>query len=67
MWFTPEEWKTIKEKMTKASPKLLLVLAILIAGYASGWWMKGADVTMDCKYAGSFRFQTDSFTCQRRL
>ncbi len=69
MWgfFTPEEWKAIKEKLTKASPKLLLVLTVLVIGYSFGWYMKGQDVMMDCKYAGAFRHYTDSFTCQRKL
>jgi hypothetical protein len=69
MWglFTPEEWKAIKEKLTKASPKLLLILTVLVIGYSFGWYMKGQDVMMDCKYAGAFRHYTDSFTCQRKL
>jgi len=67
MWFTPEEWKAIKEKLTKASPKLLLVLSCLVAGYSFGWHMKGQDVVWDCKYANAFRFHTDSFTCQRKI
>ena len=69
MWgmFTPEEWEAIKEKLAKASPKLLLVLAMLVIGYSFGWYMKGQDVMMDCKYAGAFRHYTDSFTCQRKL
>jgi hypothetical protein len=69
MWgmFTPEEWEAIKEKLTKASPKLLLILAMLVIGYSFGWYMKGQDVMMDCKYAGAFRHYTDSFNCQRKL
>ena len=69
MWgfFTPEEWKAIKEKLTKASPKLLLILTVLVIGYSFGWYMKGQDVMMDCKYAGAFHHYTDSFTCQRKL
>jgi len=69
MWglFTPEEWKAIKEKLTKASPKLLLILTVLVIGYSFGWYMKGQDVMMDCIYAGAFRHYTDSFTCQRKL
>ena len=69
MWglFTPEEWKAIKEKLTKASPKLLLIVTVLVIGYCFGWYMKGQDVMMDCKYAGAFRHYTDSFTCQRKL
>jgi hypothetical protein len=69
MWgmFTPEEWKAIKEKLTKASPKLLLILTVLVIGYSFGWYMKGQDTMLDCKYAGAFRHYTDSFTCQRKL
>jgi hypothetical protein len=69
MWgfFTSEEWKAIKEKLTKASPKLLLILTVLVIGYSFGWYMKGQDVMMDCKYAGAFRYYTDSFTCQRKI
>jgi hypothetical protein len=69
MWgfFTPEEWKAIKEKLTKASPKLLLILIVLVIGYSFGWYMKGQDTMLDCKYAGAFRHYTDSFTCQRKL
>jgi hypothetical protein len=69
MWgmFTPEEWKAIKETLTKVSPKLLLMLACLLLGYSLGWHIKGQDVMMDCKYAGAFRQYTDSFTCQRKL
>ena len=69
MWgmFTPEEWKAIKEKLTKASPKLLLVLTMLVIGYSFGWHMKGQSVILDCKYAGAFRYYADSFTCQRKL
>jgi hypothetical protein len=69
MWgmFTPEEWKAIKETLTKASPKLLLILIVLVIGYSFGWYMKGQDTMMDCKYAGSFRHYTDSFTCQRKI
>jgi hypothetical protein len=69
MWgmFTPEEWKAIKETLTKASPKLLLILAMLVCGYSIGWHMKGQNVILDCKYAGAFRYYTDSFTCQRKI
>jgi hypothetical protein len=69
MWgmFTPEEWEAIKEKLTKASPKLLLILIVLVIGHSFGWYMKGQDVMLDCKYAGAFRHYTDSFTCQRKL
>jgi hypothetical protein len=64
---TPQEWKTVKEKLTRASPKLLLVLACGVLGYSLGWHMKGSDVVMDCKYASAFRFHTDSFNCVRKL
>ena len=64
---TPQEWKTVKEKLTRASPKLLLILATLVIGCSIGWHMKGQNVVLDCKYAGSFRYYTDSFTCQRKL
>ena len=67
MWFTPEEWKSFKDKLVKASPKLLLVLAVLVIGYWAGWYMKGSNIVMDCKYANAFRFETDSFTCQRKI
>jgi len=64
---TPQEWKTVKEKLTRGSPKLLLILATLVIGYSIGWHMKGQSVVLDCKYAGAFRYYTDSFTCQRKL
>lgn len=64
---TTQEWKSVKDKLVKASPKLLLVLAMLVLGYWSGWYMKGSNIAMDCKYANAFRFETDSFTCQRKI
>jgi len=64
---TPQEWKIVKEKLTRASPKLLLILIMLVIGYSIGWHMKGQSVVLDCKYAGAFRYYADSFTCQRRL
>jgi hypothetical protein len=69
MWgmFTPEEWKAIKETLIKASPKLLLILIVLVIGYSFGRYMKGQDVMLDCKYAGAFRYYADSFTCQRKI
>jgi len=67
MYLTPEEWKSIKDKLIKASPKLLLISTFLVVGYSFGWYMKGQDVMMDCKYAGAFRHYTDSFTCQRKI
>lgn len=67
MWFTPEEWKSFKIKLTQAAPKLLLVLSFLVVGYWSGWQLKGADIMMDCKYAQAIRIGTDSFTCQRKI
>ncbi len=67
MVFEPEEWKSIKDKIIKMSPRLLLIIAVLIVGYSAGWHMKGSDVVMDCKYANSFRVHTDSFNCQRKV
>jgi len=67
IYFTPEEWRLIKDKLIKASPKLLLISIFLVVGYSFGWYMKGQDVMMDCKYAGAFRHYTDSFTCQRKI
>lgn len=64
---TPQEWKSVKDKLTKAAPKLLLVLTFLVIGYSFGWHMKGQNVVMDCKYANAFRYYTDSFTCQRKI
>ena len=64
---TPQEWKIVKEKLTRASPKLLLILIMLVIGYSIGWHMKGQSVVLDCKYAGAFRYYADSFTCQRKL
>jgi hypothetical protein len=64
---TPQEWKSIKDKLIKASPKISLILAVLILGYSTGWHMKGSDVVMDCKYANAFRYYTDAFTCQRKI
>ena len=67
IYLTPEEWKALKDKAAKASPKLLLAVIFLIAGYSFGWHMKGDDVVWDCKYANAFRYKTDSFTCQRKI
>ena len=64
---TPQEWKIVKEKLTRASPKLLLILIMLVIGYSIGWHMKGQSVVLDCKYTGAFRYYADSFTCQRKL
>ena len=64
---TPQEWKTVKEKLTRASPKLLLILTCAVLGYSFGWYAKGQDVVYDCKYASAFRFYTDAFTCVRKI
>ena len=67
IFLTPEEWKSLRDKMIKAAPKTLLVLAVLVIGYWAGWYMKGSDIAMDCKYANSFRVETSAFTCTRKL
>jgi hypothetical protein len=67
MFLTTQEWKAVKDKLTRAAPKLLIVLAVLVIGYWSGWYMKGADIVLDCKYANSFRFETNAFTCARKI
>lgn len=67
IFLTPPEWRSLKDKFIKASPKLLLALAVLVIGYSSGWYMKGSDIVMDCKYANAFRFETTSFTCTRKI
>lgn len=66
-YFDDQEWKSIKDRWAKASPKLLLISVMLIIGYALGWHMKGSDIVMDCKYANSFRVHVDSFTCTRKI
>lgn len=53
--------------MIKAAPKTLLVLAVLVIGYWAGWYMKGSDIALDCKYANSFRVETSAFTCTRKI
>jgi hypothetical protein len=63
----PHEWKSLKDKMIKAAPKTLLVLAVLVIGYWTGWYMKGGDIAMDCKYANSFRVDNSAFTCTRKM
>jgi hypothetical protein len=67
MFLTPQEWKAVKDKLTRAAPKLLIVLTVLVIGFWSGWYMKGSDVVMDCKYANAFRFESTAFTCQRKI
>lgn len=67
MFLTPEEWKTVKDRLVVASPKLLLILAVLVIGYLAGWHMKANDIAMDCKYANAFRVQVDSFACSRKI
>ena len=67
MMLTSSEWKAVRDALTKASPKLLLILTCLVAGFSFGWHMKGKDVVWDCKYANAFRVQSESFTCQRKI
>jgi hypothetical protein len=67
IYFTDEEWQGVREKLIMIAPKALLILLVFMAGVSFGWHTKGNDVTMDCKYSGSFRFHTDSFKCVRQL
>lgn len=67
LYLQPAEWKALKNKFIQVSPMILVGLTLLVIGYASGWYMKGSDVVMDCKYANAFRFETTSFTCQRKI
>ena len=67
LFLTPGEWKNFKDRLIKASPHLLLVLAVLVIGYLSGWHMRGSDIIMDCRYANAFRVGTDSFSCTRKV
>jgi hypothetical protein len=67
IFLTPEEWRSLRDKMIKASPKTLLVLAVLVIGYWAGWYMKGNDIAQDCKYASSFRVETSAFNCTRKI
>lgn len=67
VWLTHEQTQRAKSWIVSSSPKLLLILIVLIVGYSAGWHMKGGDVVMDCKYANSFRVHTDSFNCQRKV
>ena len=67
VWLSQTQTAQIKTWFIKASPWLLLILAVLLLGFSFGYAAKGTEITRDCKYAGAFRVGVDSFTCSRRI
>ena len=43
-----------------------VVFALVIGIVAGVLWARG-EIIDDCKYAGSFRVQTQAFTCVRKI
>lgn len=67
VWLSDSQLTQVKNWLIKASPRLLVILLVLILGFLMGYDLKGGEITRDCKYAGAFRVNVDSFTCSRRI
>lgn len=67
VWLTQTQSDSIKSWLIKHSPKILLIVLVLIVGYAAGYNVKGEEITRDCKYAQAFRVGVDSFACVRKV
>ena len=67
VWLTPAQTNRLRSWLVRSSPRILLIIVILIIGYVVGYNVKGDEVTRDCKYAQAFRVGVDSFACARKV
>lgn len=59
--------KKIKSVSQKVWTKSMGIIIALLIGIGSGLLMKEGTIIEDCKYSGSFRVGTQSFSCQRKI
>lgn len=67
MFLNEAEIKRIKDAFTKTWTRSFWPLFAFLCGILVGVLSATSDITNDCRFAGSFRVDTQAFTCQRKL
>ena len=61
------EYKRIKTALAGVWAKSFWPLFALLLGILIGVLFATSDILNDCKYAGSFRVDSQAFSCQRKI
>jgi hypothetical protein len=67
LFLEQKERKVIYEKLKQIWAKSFWPLLALLCGVLIGVLTATNEIINDCKFAGSFRVDTQAFTCQRRI
>ncbi len=67
MFLTDQESKRITERLKRIWAASFWPLFTLLLGVLTGVLIATGNIINDCKYAGSFRVDSQAFTCQRKI
>lgn len=67
MFLNEQETKRVIETSKRIWAKSFWPLFALLLGVLIGVLAATSNITNDCKYAGSFRVDSQAFTCQRKI
>jgi hypothetical protein len=67
VFLTDQESKRITERLKRIWAASFWPLFTLLLGLLAGVLFATGDIINDCKYAGSFRVDSQAFTCQRKI
>lgn len=67
MFLNEQEKQRITTKLKAIWAKAFWPLFTLLCGFLIGVLSATGNIVNDCRFAGSFRVDTQSFTCQRRI
>lgn len=67
LFLEEKERKVLYEKLKQTWAKSFWPLLALLLGILIGVLSATNEIINDCKFAGSFRVDTQAFTCQRKI
>lgn len=67
MYLSEQEYKRVKETFKRIWAASFWPLFALLLGILAGVLFATGSIINDCKYAGSFRVDSQAFSCQRKI